>query len=125
MVFYEAPHRIVDCLADMVTIFGAAREVGFARELTKTFETVIHTSLGALLDDVHNDANQQKGEIVLVVAGRLDAADELNDSALHTLRVLLEEMPLKQAATVAARITGAKKNLLYEMALQLKQEKDR
>lgn len=124
MVFYEAPHRIVECLADMVQSFGAEREATLARELTKTFETLIHATLGALLERVQHDTNQQKGEIVLVVAGKAAAADEVDASALHTLQVLLGEMPLKQAAAVAARITGIKKNLLYETALQLKQEKD-
>ena len=124
MVLYEAPHRIVESLVDMVSIFGAEREVTLARELTKTFETILHATLGSLLDRVRQDANQQKGEIVLVVAGRIAAADEVDASALHTLQVLLGEMPLKQAASVAAKITGLKKNLLYETALQLKQEKD-
>lgn len=124
MVFYEAPHRIVECLVDMVSAFGADREVTLARELTKTFETILHATLGSLLERVRQDANQQKGEIVLVVAGRVAAADEVDAAALHTLQVLLGEMPLKQAASVAAKITGLKKNLLYETALQLKQEKD-
>jgi 16S rRNA (cytidine1402-2'-O)-methyltransferase len=124
MVFYEAPHRIAECLADMVQAFGADREVTLARELTKTFETILHTTLGALLERVQNDANQQKGEIVLVVAGKVAVADEVDAAALHALQVLLAEMPLKQAAAVAARITGIKKNLLYETALRLKQEKD-
>ncbi|MDY6981461.1 MAG: 16S rRNA (cytidine(1402)-2'-O)-methyltransferase [Pseudomonadota bacterium] len=124
MVFYEAPHRIVECLADMVQSFGAEREVTLARELTKTFETIVHATLAELLERVQRDANQQKGEIVLVVAGKVAAADEVDAAALHTLQVLLGEMPLKQAAAVAARITGIKKNLLYETALQLKHEKD-
>lgn len=124
MVFYEAPHRIVECLADMVQVFGAEREATLAREITKTFETIMPSTLGALLERVQRDANQQKGEIVLVVAGKQAVADEIDAVAMHTLQVLLGEMPLKQAAAVAARITGVKKNLLYETALQLKQEKD-
>lgn len=124
LVFYEAPHRIVECLVDMVACFGAEREVTLARELTKTFETLVHTTLAALLERVRNDANQQKGEIVLVVAGNTAVADEVDTAATHTLQVLLEELPVKQAAALAARITGMKKNLLYETALQLKREKD-
>jgi 16S rRNA (cytidine1402-2'-O)-methyltransferase len=124
MLFYEAPHRIVECLVDMEQVLGAAREITFARELTKTFETITHTNIGALLDTVRNDMNQQKGEIVLVVAGKPAAADEIDAQALHTLQLLLEEMPVKQASALAARITGAKKNLLYDAALQLKQKKD-
>lgn len=124
MLFYEAPHRIVECLVDMEQVFGSQREITYARELTKTFETIMHTTIGALLDTVRADANQQKGEIVLVVAGKAAATDELDAQALHTLQVLLEEMPVKQASALAARITGAKKNLLYDAALQLKKIKD-
>lgn len=124
MLFYEAPHRIVECLVDMEQSFGAEREVTFARELTKTFETITHTTIGALLERVRNDANQQKGEIVLVLAGKSATSDAIDAQALHTLEVLLTEMPVKQASALAARITGAKKNLLYDTALQLKQKKD-
>jgi 16S rRNA (cytidine1402-2'-O)-methyltransferase len=124
MIFYEAPHRIVECLVDMEASFGAGREVTLARELTKTFETITHTTIGALLEKVRADTNQQKGEIVLVVAGAPATNGEVDTQALHTLQVLLEEMPVKQAAALAARITGVKKNVLYDTALQLKQVKD-
>jgi 16S rRNA (cytidine1402-2'-O)-methyltransferase len=73
---------------------------------------------------VRNDSNQEKGEIVLVVAGKRAVEEDVDVHALHTLQVLLEEMPLKQASALAARITGVKKNLMYETALQLKHEKD-
>jgi 16S rRNA (cytidine1402-2'-O)-methyltransferase len=124
MLFYEAPHRIEECLVDMEQSFGSAREITFARELTKTFETITHTTIGALLETVRADANQQKGEIVLVVAGKPAATDEIDAQALRTLQLLLEEMPLKQASALASRITGVKKNLLYDAALQLKPKKD-
>ena len=124
MIFYEAPHRIVECLVDMEQSFAGGRGITLARELTKTFETILHTTVGALLETVRGDSNQQKGEIVLVVAGNLEQGGEVDAQALHTLQVLLEEMPLKQASALAARITGLKKNLLYETALQLKFKKD-
>ncbi len=124
MIFYEAPHRIVECLIDMGQALGGEREITLARELTKTFETIAHMRVGELLEKVRTDANQQKGEIVLVVAGKPAKDEEVDAHALHTLQVLLEEMPLKQASALAARITGVKKNLLYETALQLKHEKD-
>ncbi len=124
MIFYEAPHRIVECLVDMEQSFTGGRGITLARELTKTFETILHTTVGALLETVRGDSNQQKGEIVLVVAGNLEQGGEVDAQALHTLQVLLEEMPLKQASALAARITGLKKNLLYETALQLKFKKD-
>lgn len=124
MVFYEAPHRIVECLVDMQQVFGSEREITMARELTKTFETIIHATIADLLIRVQQDANQQKGEIVLVVAGATLQPQNIDAQALHALRELLQELPLKQAATLAARITGVKKNLLYEQALAWKQEKD-
>ncbi len=124
MVFYEAPHRIVECLVDMEQCFGGGRGITLARELTKTFETITCGTVSSLLEKVRNDDNQQKGEIVLVVAGKPAELDTIGAQALHALRVLLEEMPLKQASALAARITGAKKNLLYERALHLKDKKD-
>jgi 16S rRNA (cytidine1402-2'-O)-methyltransferase len=124
LIFYEAPHRIVESLVDMEQGFGGGRGITLARELTKTFETITHTTISALLETVRGDSNQQKGEIVLVVAGNMEQGGEVDAQALHTLQVLLEEMPLKQASALAARITGLKKNLLYETALQLKHKKD-
>lgn len=124
MIFYEAPHRILECLVDMDSCFGPMREITLARELTKTFETIVHGTIGDLLVFVKNDANQQRGEIVLVVAGQKVSRNEVDDQALHTLKVLLHELPLKQAAALAAQITGFKKNLLYEQALLLKQQND-
>jgi 16S rRNA (cytidine1402-2'-O)-methyltransferase len=122
MVFYEAPHRIVECLADMVACFGSERVATLARELTKTYETLLQASLAALLDKVQCDDNQQKGEIVLVVAGAEKRSSEVSAEAEATLKVLLEELPLKQAAALAAKITGQKKNLLYELALVLQKQ---
>ena len=124
MIFYEAPHRIVECLVDMVECLGAEREITLARELTKTFETIVHTTVKELLEFVRGDANQQKGEIVLVVAGFRGDAQQMDPQVLHTLEVLLADLPLKHACALAAQITGIKKNLLYETALQLKQQKD-
>jgi 16S rRNA (cytidine1402-2'-O)-methyltransferase len=124
MVFYEAPHRIVECLVDMLECFGPGREITMARELTKTFETIMHATVAQLLAFVRNDAHQQKGEIVLVVAGAQTEAGLVEPQALHTLKVLLADLPLKQACALAAQITGLKKNLLYEIALQMKQQKD-
>lgn len=124
MIFYEAPHRIVECVQDMKDCFGTEREVTLARELTKNFETVMHTTLGALLEKVQTDADQQKGEIVLLLAGYVPLGHEVNEQALQMLRVLLEELPLKQAASLAARICGLKKSLLYDAGLQIQGKKD-
>ena len=122
LVFYEAPHRIEESLADMVAVFGAARELTLARELTKTYETLLHGTLGDLLRRVRSDPDQRKGELVLVVAGAPRVVERSLDAATrHTLAMLLEELPLKQAAALAARITGHKKNLLYDEALRLRE----
>ncbi len=123
LIFYEAPHRIVETLEDMCQIFGENRQITLCRELTKTFETIKLTTLGDLLDFVKNDGNQQKGEIVLVVAGHTQMD---NDIAKHDelLKRLLQDLPIKKAAALASDLTGIKKNALYDRALELK-ENDR
>ncbi|MES3040006.1 MAG: 16S rRNA (cytidine(1402)-2'-O)-methyltransferase [Pseudomonadota bacterium] len=122
LILYEAPHRIVETLEDLVATFGADRLATLARELTKTFETIRRASLGELLTWVMADSNQQRGEIVLVVAGapEREAADTRALSAETILRVLVRELPVKQAAGLAAEIMGLKRNALYDMALALK-----
>ena len=121
LIFYESGHRIVESLADMAQIFGAEREILLARELTKTFETVHKSTLSSLLDWVAADENQRKGEFVLVVQGceMRSSTDELVLEVEHLLKVLMEDLPLKQASQLAAKITGLKKNQLYKMALEL------
>ncbi|MCD1279433.1 16S rRNA (cytidine(1402)-2'-O)-methyltransferase [Psychrobacter sp. CCUG 69069] len=123
LIFYEAPHRIVASLEDMATIFGAEREVTFCRELTKTFETVHKSTLGNLVDFVKADDNQQRGEIVVVVAG-VSAAKDADDISTHDalLQRLLEDLSVKKAAALAADITGVKKNALYQRLLALQAE---
>ena len=122
MIFYEAPHRIMECLIDLQKCFGDEREITMARELTKTFETILFGTILQLLERVKSDANQQKGEIVLVLAGCQAKRQEVDESSIHTLKILLNELPLKQACALAAQITGQKKNILYAMALELKQQ---
>jgi 16S rRNA (cytidine1402-2'-O)-methyltransferase len=124
LVFYEAPHRIVECLADMEACFGSERAATLARELTKTYETIIPATLGKLIERVRSDENQQKGEIVLVVGGCAASEGALDADAEKTLKILLEELPLRQAASLAAKITGLKKNLLYDTALSWQEIKD-
>jgi 16S rRNA (cytidine1402-2'-O)-methyltransferase len=124
LVFYEAPHRIVECLADMEACFGSERAATLARELTKTYETIIPATLGKLIERVRSDENQQKGEIVLVVGGCVASEGALDADAEKTMKILLEELPLRQAASLAAKITGLKKNLLYDTALSWQEIKD-
>lgn len=122
LVFYEAPHRILESIADFTTIFGDARQIVFARELTKTFETIYRCALGDALNWLNHDANQQRGEFVLLVAPEpAKVEEELDEQSLKTLGLLLAELPLKQAVKLAVEITGKKKNALYEAALKRKQ----
>lgn len=120
LIFYEAPHRILECLEDMRSVFGDERPALLAREITKTFETLQGMPLVDLHDWVASDSNQQRGECVVVVAGwqapESDAA--VSSEALRVLDLLLKDMPLKRAAALAAEITGVRKNLLYQVALE-------
>ncbi|MCD5985295.1 16S rRNA (cytidine(1402)-2'-O)-methyltransferase [Pseudomonas sp. CDFA 610] len=124
LIFYEAPHRILECLQDMERVFGAGRSALLAREITKTFETLKGLPLGELRAFVEADSNQQRGECVVLVAGWTPPEDEdvIGAEARRILDLLLEEMPLKRAAALAAEITGVRKNLLYQVALD-KQKK--
>ncbi|MEH6671113.1 16S rRNA (cytidine(1402)-2'-O)-methyltransferase [Halopseudomonas sp.] len=118
-MLYEAPHRLLECLEDMRDILGPDRQVVLARELTKTFETIRGAPVGELVEWVRSDSDQQRGECVLVVEA-MPARDEeagLDPEAERVLDVLLEELPVKQAAALAAKITGQKKNRLYQIAL--------
>ncbi len=121
MAFYESPHRILDSLTDMVAAFGDARQAVIARELTKTFETIRHAALGDLFTWVNNDANQQKGEFVILVHGCEEAKEGLNPEAKRIASLLADELPLKQAASLAADISGEKKNALYKFLLDRQQ----
>jgi len=120
LIFYESPHRITECLADMAAVFGGERAAALARELTKQFETIRSGTLGALCEWIRNDANQRRGEMVVLVHGEhASRGQEINARAERVLRVLLAELPLKQATALAAQITGIKKNRLYDYALGL------
>ena len=115
---YEAPHRLLECLDDMCEILGAERRVVLARELTKTFETLRSAPIAELADWVRGDSDQQRGECVLVVEGASVAeSEEVSGETLRVLDALLQELPVKQAARLAAQITGERKNQLYQLAL--------
>jgi 16S rRNA (cytidine1402-2'-O)-methyltransferase len=122
LIFYEAPHRILESLRDFEDVFGGGRIAVLGRELTKTFETLKGLPLGQLRAWVEADSNQQRGECVVLVEGWHAPQDESAVSAesLRVLDLLLAEMPLKRAAAIAAEITGVRKNLLYQAALERK-----
>ncbi len=124
LIFYEAPHRILECLQDMQLVFGDERPALLARELTKTFETLKGMPLAELAAWVAADSNQQRGECVVLVAGwqAPEGEEAVSAEAMRVLNLLLTEMPLKRAAALAAEITGVRKNLLYQVALE--QQKD-
>ncbi len=124
IVFYEAPHRIVDMLGDIAAAFGEDRPVVLCRELTKRFETIHHCLSGEALAWIEADANQQRGEFVVIVEGKQETETSTDDAQTqNTLALLMEELPVKQAVALAAKITGAKRNTVYALALQMKQEK--
>lgn len=115
LIFYESTHRLLDSLADMVTVWGEARYVVLARELTKTWETIQGMPVGELLNWVREDENRCKGEMVLIVEGyQKPQEDHFAPEVLRTLAILQKELPLKKAAAVTAEIYGVKKNALYK-----------
>ena len=124
LVFFEAPHRIAECLEDMAAAFGGARRAAVARELTKVFETVYRGTLATLCTQARSDANFTRGEITLVVEGAARASIDPARAQLDaTLEVLLTELAPSKAAALAARLTGAKRNDAYARALELSRGK--
>lgn len=121
IVLYEAPHRILDCIEDLAAVLGGERRITFAREVTKTFETFHRCLLHEALAWLQADANQQRGEFVLLIE-RAPTVEQvgLADNTERVLKLLLAELPLKQAVKLAVEITGEKKNRLYEWALTYK-----
>ena len=120
LVFYEAPHRIVECVADLHAVFGGARQIVLAREVTKLFETIHSCRLDEAEAWLQSDSNQQRGEFVVLVSGA-EPQQGLPAEALSTLGLLLEELPLKQAVQLAAKISGANRSELYQEALRMKE----
>jgi 16S rRNA (cytidine1402-2'-O)-methyltransferase len=119
LVLYESCHRILDTLRDAADVLGADRPAVLARELTKRFETVLSGTLSDLVERVAADPNQQRGEMVLLIAGQLDREAQDHDDLL---RILLAELPVKQAAAIVARYGGRGKNEVYQRALALQQD---
>ena len=123
LVFYEAPHRIMECIIDLSETLGTNRQLTIGRELTKLFETIYTCALGDALTWLNTDANQQKGEFVLIVSGaETPDKTKISDQAKYTLKLLLKELPLKQAVKLTSAITSENKNQLYKMALSLRED---
>jgi 16S rRNA (cytidine1402-2'-O)-methyltransferase len=124
LVFYESPHRLVEAIEDCAAAFGESRAAVVVREATKLHETTYRGALQELLATARGDADFARGEIVLLIAGAPlpDASEGRDESLDKTLTVLLKELPLKQAAALAAQLTGARDNEAYKRALELKQQ---
>ena len=119
LVFYEAPHRILETVGALAEVFGGLRKLVLARELTKLFETIHACPLSEAVDWLMADANRQRGEFVLIVSGAEVNAD--SGEGERVLRLLLAEgLPVKQAAKLAHAITGVGRNALYDLALVLR-----
>ena len=116
LVFYEAPHRIVECVADLCGVLGGERQIVLAREISKLFETIHACALHDAESWLKSDTNRQRGEFVVLVSGAIPQPG-LSADTLGTLTKLLDELPLKQAVQLAAKITGASRNELYQRAL--------
>jgi len=116
LVFFEAPHRIAETLADMVSEFGGERRAVVARELTKTHETIYRGSLSELVGLSTNDANFQRGEITLVVNGAEEVASTVDTQMLkRAVGLLAKELPPGRAASIAAQLTGASRSEAYAL----------
>jgi 16S rRNA (cytidine1402-2'-O)-methyltransferase len=125
LVFYEAPHRILGCIEDLSEVLGAEREITIGRELTKLFETIHTCTLGDALAWLNSDINQQRGEFVLIVSGaKLPDKSRISNQAEHTLKLLLKELPLKQAVKLTSDIANENRNQLYKIALLLKEDEE-
>ena len=125
LVFYEAPHRICDTVAALQAVFEPTRQVVFARELTKLFEEIHRCALSDAAAWLAAGKHRQKGEYVVIVDAAPTAADHDTVEADRVLTILLAHCPLRQAAMLAAQITGLKKNALYDRALQLQDDAPR
>jgi 16S rRNA (cytidine1402-2'-O)-methyltransferase len=122
LVFYEAPHRVVETVAALAAKLPE-REIVIARELTKLFEQIVRLPIAEAVAWLEADANHQRGEFVLIVTGPPPVdASELDAEALRVLKLLLAELPVKQASKLAAQITGQNKKAFYQRALELKDE---
>lgn len=124
LIFYESPHRILATLQDMITVMGPQRAVVIARELTKQYETIHEDTLEKTLAWMTADSDQQRGEFVVILAGAQTDMSAQQTQSLRMLKILLAELPLKQAVHLCAELTGSKKNELYDIALRLKDHAD-
>ena len=119
IIFYESPHRVLESIKDMKLILGNKRKIFMAREMTKLFETYFSGTIGELIEFIEKDPSNTKGEIVLIVEKCGVDATKLKKDHIRILKLLLSEMSSSKAASIAAKITGENKKLLYKEAIML------
>lgn len=124
LAFYEAPHRILETAQALLHAFGPQRRIVIGRELSKLFEQIHRCTLAEAQDWLAADTNRQKGEFVLLIEASAEDIDEDLSQARRVLEILLEDHTVSQAAALAARITGVKKNALYQIALAMQGQAD-
>ncbi|MBF0751721.1 MULTISPECIES: 16S rRNA (cytidine(1402)-2'-O)-methyltransferase [unclassified Pasteurella] len=120
LIFYESTHRILDTLSDMQEVLGEDRYVVLAREITKTWETIVGDTVKNLRQWLDEDPNRTKGEMVLIVEGqpKRENEGEFSPQAIKALTLITQELPLKKAAAIVAELYGYKKNALYQFGLE-------
>jgi len=118
LICYEAARRVLDTLQDVIAVYGPARELVLAKELTKTFEHFEYGTADSIMQWLQQDPQRCQGEMVLMIAPPAEkAADDIAPQVQQTLRLLMAELPLKKAAALTAEIHGEKKNALYKLGL--------
>lgn len=122
LIFYEAPHRILECISDLQKTFGDERQVVIAREITKLFENIHVCALGEALGWLNTNTNNQRGEFVIILSGAPEQREDMDAEAERMLKILLKDMPLKQAVQLATQLSGLSRNRLYQHALQITQQ---
>ena len=119
MIFYESTHRLLDTLKDMQTVWGSDKHIVLAKELTKTWETIVSYPVNELIRWLQEDSTRQKGEFILIVEGHSKTDNAIDAKVMTTLKLLVKELPLKKAAAITAEMYGLKKNQLYQIGLSL------
>ncbi|MBV8801359.1 MAG: 16S rRNA (cytidine(1402)-2'-O)-methyltransferase [Gammaproteobacteria bacterium] len=120
VIFYESPRRLLECLEDIQEVLGNERKIIIGRELTKLFETIQAGTATQLISWINADNNQTRGEIVILLEGVTKKQNEEIDFIQEVLSLLINELPLKQAVDLTMKITKGKKNVIYQLALQMK-----
>jgi 16S rRNA (cytidine1402-2'-O)-methyltransferase len=128
LVFYESSHRIVKCLQDLAEVYAPTRKMAIARELTKTYETIVSKTIAETVELVQSDSNMQRGEFVVLVEGfdkkkHQPQQEGLSDEAADVLKILLSECTVKTAVSLATQLTGLSKRDIYKAALEISNQK--